>query len=111
MVKNLVHKRGIDGIDWRWLVERRSRFASLDKTNGLPHPAAKVVIYDQARIFAQAGRPLRTALEMVARERRDDQPTCTRQSGDGLAQGHAANDGSESHSQKFQIPNSKFQLR
>ena len=69
-----------------------SGLAAFDKSDGLADTAAQIVVHHQARVFAQAGRRLGAVLEMLARERADDQPARADERGHGLAERHAAND-------------------
>ncbi len=74
VVKDFVHQRGVDGIYGSGLIERARGFAAFDKADGLADAAAQIVIHHRAGLFAQARGRVRASLEVLARERADDEP-------------------------------------
>src|ERR1044071_3634188 len=76
------------------------------------------VVNNQARIFSDARRRLQTGGKLFAAERTHDEKAATFERFHRFAQGHAADDGAESHAgkppssklqapEKFQTPTSK----
>src|SRR5262245_5186892 len=97
MIENVVHERGVDGIDGRGHVEGLRGLATLDIADGLADPAAEAVVNDKAWVLTHSWRRLVAALEVLARERGDDEPAGAREFRHDFVQGDAADHRTEFH--------------
>src|SRR5207249_4350735 len=78
-------------------LERLSGFAAFNVADRLTNTATQIVVDNEARVFAHAGRRVRAALIMFARERANDEPPRADQGRDCFVQSDTTYDVTEFH--------------